>query len=88
MESKPRTVMFLAFTIMFLAAWAIMFTSQVYRLLFMTWNSFAMTSLAPMVLMFVALLLSIYSWFHLDLGLAEYCEYSLSQFWLTFMTSL
>lgn len=74
MESKPRTVMFLAFTIMFLAAWAIMFTSQVYRLLLMTWDSFAMTSLAPMVLMFVALLLSIYSWFHLDLGLAEYLK--------------
>ena len=60
-----------------------MFNSQVYRLLIITWKFFAMTSVTPMVLMYVALLLAIYSWFHLDLGLAEYCEYLLSLFCLT-----
>lgn len=80
MESKPRTLMFLAFTLMFMATWAAMFVSPVYRLLVITWQYFAMTSVLPMILMFVILLLALYSWFHLDLGLAEYCKYPLSSF--------
>lgn len=72
--------MFIALTVIFMAAWATMFNSQVYRLLIITWPFFAMTSIVPAVLLFVALILAIYTWFHLDLGLAAYCEYSLSSF--------
>jgi hypothetical protein len=80
--------MFIVLTLVFMAAWASMFTSPVYRLLMITWDSFAMTSITPMVLMFVTLLLAIYSWFHLDLGLAEYCQYLLSFFGLSYSPSL
>ena len=72
--------MFLAVTIVFMAAWASMFTSPVYRVLILTWNSFATTSITAMILMVVTLLLAMYSWFHLDVGLAEYCECSVSPF--------
>jgi hypothetical protein len=59
-----------------MAAWATKFTSPVFRLLIVTWKFFSMTAFAPLVLLFAILLLALYSWFYLDLGLAEYCEYS------------
>jgi len=65
--------MFLLTTILFLATNAAMFSSPVYRFLMMTWGFFSMTSTTPIVLMFVILLLALYSWAYLDLGLAEYC---------------
>lgn len=71
--------MFLICTILLLAGWATKFTSQVFRLLMVAWPSFAITSLIPLVLIFMILLLALYSWFHIDLGLAEYCEYSPSR---------
>lgn len=80
MESKPRTLAFFAITIIFMAAWASMFTSPAFRLLILTWGTFAMTTIISMILMVVTLLLALYSWFHLDVGLAEYCEYSVSPF--------
>lgn len=80
MESKPRTLAFLAITIILMAAWASMFTSPVYRLLIITWRWFAMTSVIAMILMVVTLLLALYSWFNLDVGLAEYRECSVSPF--------
>lgn len=58
-----------------MATWAAMFTSRVFRLLMKTWGFFIVTSAVPMVLLIVILLLALYSWWHLDLGLAEYCEY-------------
>ncbi len=61
---------------MFLASWATKFTSRVFRLLIVTWGFFSMTSVVPLVLIFVILPLALYSWFHLDTGLAEFCEYS------------
>ena len=72
--------MFLGLTIIFMAAWAAMFTSRVFRLLMMTWGLFIMTSVVTMALLVVILTLALYSWLHLDLGLAEYCEYSQSYF--------
>jgi len=74
MESNARIIVFLALTIAFMAAWATMFTSPVYRLLMKTWTYFAISSITPLVLMFAIVLLTIYSWFHLDLGLAEYLK--------------
>jgi len=71
-ESKARGIMFLLCTVLFLAAWATKFISLVFRLLMVTWPSFAITSLIPLVLIFVILVLALYSWFHIDLGLAEY----------------
>lgn len=65
---------------MYMATWAAMFTSRVFRLLMKTWGFFIVTSAVPMVLLIVILLLALYSWWHLDLGLAEYCEYPRSHF--------
>ena len=65
---------------MYMATWAAMFTSRVFRFLMRTWGFFTIISAVPMVLLVVILLLALYSWWHLDLGLAEYCEYSRSQF--------
>jgi len=73
-ESKWRTLLFLASTVLFLASWATKFTSRVFRLLIVTWGFFSMTSVVPLVLIFVILVLALYSWLHFDLGLAEYLK--------------
>jgi hypothetical protein len=49
-----------------------LFACSTYRFVFLTWDFFGAITIAPGFLMVFILLLAIYIWFHLDLGLAAY----------------
>lgn len=71
-ESKRRIAAFVALTVALLALWAGSFTCSTNRFVFLTWDFFAALTIAPGFFIVCILVLAIYIWLHLDLGLTAY----------------
>jgi hypothetical protein len=71
-ENKRLMTLFLVLALLFVAAWATMFYSQVYRWTFLQWTFLACMSTASFIVIIASMILGTISWLNFDQGLANY----------------
>jgi len=71
-ENKRLMTIFLVLALLFVAAWATMFYSQVYRWTFLQWPFLACITTASFIVLISSMILGTKSWLNFDQGLANY----------------